>query len=278
MRYATPGYFATLGIPVRRGRDLQETDTLSQPLVAVVSESFVTKYLPEVDPLGRQFDFAYSNRAIVGVVGDVRVRGPEQGSEPQVYLPYTQVDDGSFPFFTPKDLAIRSDVAPEALIPMVRAIVHGADPDQPLSNVKMLSEIVSRQTESRTVQVRVLAAFAAVALVLAAVGVHGLLAFTVSQRRHEIGVRMALGAEPDRIVSGIMAQSARLAVYGVVPGIAIAYAGGRTMESLLVGVTPGDALTFGMASVVCTAMALIGSWAPALRAVRVSPASVFRGD
>src|SRR5207247_1352516 len=90
MRFATPGYFATLGIPLRRGRDLQETDTLSQPLVAVVSESFVTKYLPGADPLGRRFDFAYSNRTIVGVVGDVRVRGPEQGSEPQVYLPYMQ--------------------------------------------------------------------------------------------------------------------------------------------------------------------------------------------
>jgi predicted permease len=278
MRFATPGYFATLGIPMLRGRDLRESDTLSQPLVAVVSESFAKKYFSGQDALGRQFDFAYGKRTVVGVVGDVRVRGPEQGSEPQVYLPYTQVDDQSFPFFTPKDLAIRSDVASATLLPMVRSIVRGADPDQPVSNVRMMSEIVSRQTESRTVQVRVLAAFAAIALVLAAVGINGLLAFTVSQRQHEIGVRMALGAEPDRIVRGVLRQSAILALCGVVPGVALAYAGGRMMESLLVGVTPADGMTFGIAAVLCAGIALLGSWQPALRAVRVSPASVFRAD
>src|SRR5262249_2930956 len=115
-------------------------------------------------------------------------------------------------------------------------------------------------------------------LVLAAVGIHGLLAFTVSQRQHEIGVRMALGAEPDRIVRGILRQSTILALCGVVPGVAIAYAGGRMMESLLVGVTPGDGVTVGIATGLCAGLALVGSWEPALRAVRVSPASVFRAD
>jgi putative ABC transport system permease protein len=141
-----------------------------------------------------------------------------------------------------------------------------------------MSQIVERQTESRTVQVRVLAAFAVIALVLAAVGIHGLLAFTVAQRRHEIGVRMALGAAPERIVSGILKQSAVLALCGVVPGVAIGYAGGRAMESLLVGVTPGDGVTFAVAAALCAAVTLAGSWTPARRAVRVSPAAVFRGD
>jgi predicted permease len=278
MRFATPSYFGTLGIPLRRGRDLQQTDTLSQPLVAVVSESFVRRYFPDQDIVGKQFEFAYATRTIVGVVGDVRVRGPEQGSEPQVYLPSTQLEDQSFPFFTPKDLAIRSDASTEALLPMVRSIVRSADPEQPVSNIRTMSQIVERQTESRTVQVRVLAAFAVIALVLAAVGIHGLLAFTVAQRRHEIGVRMALGAEPERIVSGILKQSAVLALCGVVPGVAIGYAGGRAMESLLVGVTPADGLTFAVAAALCAAVTLAGSWTPAVRAVRVSPASVFRGD
>jgi predicted permease len=278
MRFATPSYFATLGIPMRRGRDLQQTDTLSQPLVAVVSESFARRYFPDQDVVGKQFEFAYATRTIVGVVGDVRVRGPEQGSEPQVYMPYTQLDDQSFPFFTPKDLAIRSDASTDALVPMVRSIVRGADPEQPVSNIRTMGEVVARQTESRTVQVRVLAAFAVIALVLAAVGIHGLLAFTVSQRRHEIGVRMALGAEPERIVSGILRQSALLALCGVAPGVAIGYAGGRAMESLLVGVTPGDGLTFAAAAALCAVVTLAGSWTPARRAVRVSPAAVFRGD
>jgi putative ABC transport system permease protein len=161
---------------------------------------------------------------------------------------------------------------------MVRSIVRSADPEQPVANVRTMSEIVARQTESRTVQVRVLAAFAAIALLLAAVGIHGLLAFTVTQRRHEIGVRMALGAEPERIVSGILKQSAALAICGVVPGVAIGYAGGRAMESLLVGVTPGDGLTLAVAAGLCAFVTLAGSWMPAVRAVRVSPASVFRGD
>ncbi len=278
MRFATPSYFATLGIPLRRGRDLQQTDTLSQPRVAVVSESFARRYFPDQDVVGKQFEFAYATRTIVGLVGDVRVRGPEQGSEPQVYLPSTQLEGESFPFFTPKDLAIRTDASTEALLPMIRSIVRDADPEQPVSNVRTMSQIVERQTESRTVQVRVLAAFAVIALVLAAVGIHGLLAFTVSQRRHEIGVRMALGAEPERIVSGILKQSAMLALCGVVPGVAIGYAGGRAMESLLVGVTPADGLTFAVAAALCAVVTLAGSWTPAVRAVRVSPASVFRGD
>ena len=109
MRYATPDYFAAMGIPAATGRDLRETDDMTQPMVAVVSQSFVDRHLPGVDPIGKHFTFAYQERTIVGVVGDVHVRGLERIAEPQVYLPYQQVDDGSFPFFTPKDVAIRSD-------------------------------------------------------------------------------------------------------------------------------------------------------------------------
>jgi predicted permease len=278
MRYATPGFFQTLGIPMREGRDFAESDTLSHPMVAIVSQSFVDRYLPGPDAVGRRFDFAYSTRTIVAVVGDVRVRGPERNSEPQVYLPYTQVNDESFPFFTPKDLAVRTSLPPETIVPALRRIVAAADREQPVSNVRWLDEIVEHQTETRAVQVRVLAAFAAIALVLAAVGVHGLLAFVVSQRRHEIGVRMALGADPGRIVRGIVRQSAVLAALGLIPGLALAYAGGRVMESLLAGVTPGDGATLAVAALLSGLMTLAGSLSPALRAVRVPPASVFRGD
>ena len=278
MRYATPDYFAAMGIPLRRGRDIHETDDLREPMVAIVSQSFVDRNLPGVDPIGQRFTFAYSERTIVGVVGDVRVRGPERVAEPQVYLPYRQVDDQSFPFFTPKDIAIRGTIAPGALVPELRRIVRAADPEQPVSNIETMGAIVTKQTESRTVQVRVLVAFAVAALILAAIGIHGLLAFSVSQRRHEIGVRMALGAEPSRIVRSIVRQSAVLGLAGVVPGAALGYAGGRAMESLLLGTAPTDGLTFGVAAVLCSAMTMAGSLIPAFRAVRVPPAEVFRAD
>jgi len=147
-----------------------------------------------------------------------------------------------------------------------------------VSNVETMGAIVTKQTESRTVQVRVLVAFAVAALILAAIGIHGLLAFSVSQRRHEIGVRMALGAEPSRIARSIVRQSAVLGLAGVVPGAALGYAGGRAMESLLLGIAPTDGLTFGVAAVLCSAMTLGGSLIPAFRAVQVPPADVFRMD
>jgi predicted permease len=278
LRFATPDSFAALGIPLLRGRDILESDTMSQPLVAVVSESFARQYFPGEDPIGKRFDFAAEIWTIAGVVGDVRVRGPEQDSEPQVYLPYRQIDDLSYPFYTPKDLVIRSSVPASSLVPEIRRIVRAIDPAQPISNVQTMADIIARQTESRTVQVRVLGAFAALALLLAAVGIHGLLAFTVSQRTHEIGVRIALGAEPARLVRGVIVQSGRLAAAGLIPGVAVAYAGGRAMESLLAGVTPADATTFGGAAVLCGLVTLAGSVTPALRAARVPPAMVFRGD
>jgi putative ABC transport system permease protein len=278
LRFATPDYFAAMGIPLRRGRDIRETDDLRAPMVAVVSQSFVDQHMPGTDPIGQQFNIAYEDRTIVGVVGDVRVRGPERIAEPQVYLPYRQVDDESFPFFTPKDLAIRSTMAPGALVPELRRIVRAADPEQPVSNIETMGAIITKQTESRTVQVRVLVAFAGVALILAAIGIHGLLAFSVSQRRHEIGVRMALGAEPSRIARGIVGQSALLGLAGVLPGAALGYAGGRMMESLLLGIAPTDALTFGAAALLCSATTLVGSLIPAVRAVQVPPADVFRAE
>jgi predicted permease len=278
LRYATPGFFSSMGIPLRMGRDIDETDELNRPLVAVVSESFAKKYFPGENPLGKRFTIAPGEEEIVGVVGDVKVRGLERTSEPQMYLAYKQQFGGSFPFYVPKDLVIRSTAPMAQLVPAVRRIIHEADPTQPISNVQSMSEIVSDQTASRAVQVRVIAAFAVVAFFLAAVGIHGLLAFSVSQRRHEIGVRMALGAQRAAIVGLVVRQGAVLALCGVIPGIALAYASGRAMQSLLFGVEPGDAATFAAAAGLCVLMTLAGSLMPVLRAVRVAPAAVFRGE
>jgi predicted permease len=283
LRYATPGYFATLGIPVRRGRDLAETDGANAPAVAVVSESFARHFFPNEDALGKRFQFAMAERTVVGIAGDVRVRGPEQSSEPQVYLSYQQVPDNSIVGYIPKDLAIRSSAVPgeggnAALLAAVREIIRTADPLQPISGVRTMQEIVSDATASRVVQVRVIAAFAVIAFLLAAVGIHGLLAYTVSQRRHEFGVRMALGAQRSAIVRMVMQQGVRLALGGVLPGVLLAYGAGRGMSALLAGVAPGDAITFLAAASLCVLMTLAGSLLPVLRAVNVAPASAFRGE
>ncbi|MGH7653440.1 MAG: ABC transporter permease [Gemmatimonadaceae bacterium] len=282
MRFTTPGFFSAMGIPLRAGRDLEETDELSRPAVAVVSESFAKKYFPGENPVGRQFGIGLGTGSmmeeIVGVVGDVHVRGLERSSEPQMYLSYKQQAGGSFPFFQPKDLVIRTDAPMAEVMPAVRRIIHEADPSQPISDVRSLGDLVSEQVAPRAVQVRVIAAFAAIAFFLAAVGIHGLLAFSVSTRSHEIGVRMALGAQQGAIVRLVVRQGAVLALCGVIPGIALAYAAGRAMQSLLFGVEPGDGATFAAAAVLCVVMTLAGSLVPVMRAVRVAPAAVFRGE
>ena len=278
MRYTTPGFFSSMGIPLRAGRDIGETDELNRPQAAVVSESFAKKYFPGENPLGKRFKIAAGDEEIVGVVGDVKVRGLERTSEPQMYLAYKQQVGGSFPFYMPKDLVIRASAPMAQIVPAVRRIVHDADPTLPISNVQAMSDLVSDQVATRAVQVRVIGAFAVIAFFLAAVGIHGLLSFSVSQRRHEIGVRMALGAQRGTIVALFVRQGVVLALCGVIPGIALAYAAGRAMQSLLFGVEPGDGATFAAAAALCVLMTHAGSLMPVLRAVRVAPASVFRGE
>jgi putative ABC transport system permease protein len=163
-------------------------------------------------------------------------------------------------------------------MPAVRQIIRAADPEQPVSDVRTMADIVEDQTASRAAQVRVLGAFAAIAFLLAGVGIHGLLSFAVSRRKQEIGVRIALGAQPGEIVKMIVRQGAWLACAGVVPGIVLAYAAGRALEGLLAGVRPGDALTFAGAVGLCVLMTVLGSLVPALRAVRIDPIAAIRSE
>jgi predicted permease len=278
LRFVTPGYFRTLGIPFRAGRDIAETDTKDTPSVAVVSESFARRYWPNEPPIGRRFHAAFSARTVVGVVGDIRVRGLEVPSEPQMYLPAAQVADGWLVYYAPRDLVIRTSGLPASLAGAVRAIIHEADPEQPVTDVRAMREIIVAETASRTLQLRLLGALAAVAFVLAGIGIHGLLSFSVSQRAREIGVRRALGARSRDILRMVLGQSALLAGSGVVVGVAIAYAAARTMEALLAGVRPADPPTFLAAVGLCLIMALLGSLLPALRALRVDPVTAMRAD
>ena len=278
LRFVTPGYFATMGIPMRRGRDVEDIDDTTRAFVAVVSQAFAQRYWPNEEPIGKRFGFAFHERTVIGVVGDVRVRGIERTSEPQVYLPAKQVEDSSLLFYAPKDLIVRSSVTPTSLLPAIRQIVHSVDPEQPISDVKTLDEVIADQTASRAAQLRVLGVLALVALLLATVGIHGLLSFAVSSRSQEIGVRMALGARSASIVRMIVREGVLLAIAGIVPGVLVAYAGGRAMESLLVGVRPGDAVTISLAVSLCVATAVLGCLRPAVRAARVDPIAALRSE
>jgi len=278
LRFVTPDWFETLDIPLIRGRDVRQSDSRDDPFVAVVSESFAERYWPGRDPLGRTFRFAFFDRTVVGVVGDIRNRGLEGPSEPQVYLPYRQVPDGGVQFYAPKDLAVRSGGDPMALVPAIRDIVRRVDPGQPISDVRLLRDIVSGDTAPRRVQLRLLGIFTAIAILLAAIGLHGLLSYTAARRRHEIGVRLALGARRRSILALVARQAAGPVLAGIVMGGLAGYGAGKGLRALLAGVPPADLPTFAVALGLTLVVAIAGSFQPAVRAARTDPARVIRDE
>jgi putative ABC transport system permease protein len=278
LRTVTPQFFEAMGIPLREGRDVAETDTQKSPLVAVVSGSFARRYWPERSAIGMRFSIAGEERAIVGVVGDVRTRGLEQESEPQVYLPSAQMPDSGFMFYIPKDLVLRSTSSEAALLPALRRIIGAADPDQPISDVRTLTEIVGDETAPRVTQLRLLGALSTIALLIAGLGIHGMLAFVVSRRTRELGVRRALGEEMGSLVARVLREGVVLSLVGLVAGIAAAWAAARGMGTLLAGIEPADPLTLLAAAAICLLTAVVGGLRPAVRAALVDPVIALRED
>jgi putative ABC transport system permease protein len=277
-RFVSAQFFAALEIPIRRGRDVSETDTRGRPLVAVISESFAKRFWPNADPIGKVFETRGDTLTVVGVVGDVRVRGLERESEPQMYRPIHQAPEGVGGLYLPKDLVVRSTRNPFSLVPSIRRIVREADAQQPLSDIRMLADVVADQTLTRRTQIRVLGALAALALLLAGIGIHGLLAFTVSMRDREIGVRLALGAQPSVVGRMLAGEAVRMALLGIVPGVLIAYLAARAMGSMLFGVPPGDPVTFGAVALLCFATVAAGCARPAWRAAHIDPITALRAE
>jgi putative ABC transport system permease protein len=278
-RFITPQFFRTMRIPVLRGRDVEDADTLDRTWVAVVSESFVKRYWPGEEPIGKTFTHRGHLRTVVGVVGDIRVRGLERTSEPQIYLPAFQFPvDTIDVYYAPKDLVIRHSGQPLTLLPAIRGIVHAADREQPISDVRSMGDIVAGETAPRRAQLRVLGTLAAIALLLSGVGIHGLLAYTVSQRSREIGVRLALGADPSSVARMIVLDGLRLAGLGILVGVPAGYAAARGMSALLFGLEPSDPGTIAAAIGLALLMTLAGSLIPAFRALRVSPLLAMRTE
>lgn len=280
VRYITPDYFSVMHVPVKLGRAFAESDSLNAEKTAIVSESFVKAHWPGQDPRGKQFFLAFFDRKVVGVVGDVRVRGLERQSEPQVYLPYQQQLDNMMTFYLPKDLVIGLENPRQsgAIAAAVRGIIAKADPELPVADVQPMNAILEGESTARGTQVRVLATFAGIACLLAAVGLHGLLSFVVASRSREIGVRLALGAAPRQVLMLITRRGLILAAAGVVAGLGLAYLAGRSLASLLAGVSPRDPLTIAVAVAVAMAGALVGTLLPALRAARTQPTEALRAE
>ncbi len=281
LRFVTPGFFATMGIPFRAGRDFDERDTGDARYVAVVSESFVERFWPDEDPLGllgKRFEFGSAEREVAGVVGDIRVRGLERPSEPQVYLPHQQVADGSLIGYSPRELVVRTTAAREPLIVEVRRILHRADAELPVGKTRTLAEVVGEQTTPRRVQVGLLGTFTALSLTLSGIGLYGLLAFSVSQRRNELGLRLALGAPVSAIIGLVMREAAIPAAAGAATGIGLGYAAARGLEALLFGVRPGDAPTYLISGGIVVILALSACALPAFRAASVDPTEALRTE
>jgi predicted permease len=278
LRAVTPQFFTTLGIPLREGRDVGAADNRQSPPVAVVSRSFAHRYWPDESPVGRRFAVAGEQRAIIGVVGDIRVRGLERQSEPQIYIPSGQMPDSSFVFYAPKDLVVRSTSSAAALLPAVRRIIGAADPEQPISDVRTMAEIVADETAPRVTQLRLLGALSLVALLIAGIGIHGLLAFAVSRRTQELGVRRALGEQASSILRRVLREGLALALTGVGIGIGLAHLTARAMGALLAGVPPADPTAIGAAAALCLVTAVAGGLRPAIRAARVDPMAALREE
>ena len=277
LRYVTPQFYAALGIPILQGRGVDDGDRLGRPAVAVVSESFVRRHWPNDNPIGQTFRVRGQDRTVVGVVRDIKVRGLERTSEPQVYFAAAQ-GGAMGSLYIPKDLVIRTTGGAATLLPAVRDVVRRVDPEQPISEVRVLGDVIAGQTADRHAQLRILSVLAAVALLLTGIGIYGLLAFMVAQRSREIGVRLALGAEPRRVARMIVGEAARLAVFGGIPGALLAYGAARAMSALLFGIPPSDPVTLTSGVFVVVVVTLASSLAPAVRAVRVSPLVAMRAD
>jgi putative ABC transport system permease protein len=217
---------------------------------------------------------------VVGVVADVRQMGADEPVKPEMYVPYRQAvpfwKGPPYTFFVPRDLVLRTSVDPSSLVPGVRGVVHEVDPYQPVEGVRTMDEVLGRETAERRVGVILLAAFAALALLLSALGIYGVLAFFVVQHTPEIGVRMALGARPSDVLRLVVFKGMRLALAGVAVGLAGALALTRLMSSQLFGVSAADPLTYAGLAVLLAAVALAACLIPARRATKVDPMVALR--
>lgn len=272
LHVVSPDYFRAMGIPLLSGRDFSEQDVEKSPLVVVVSRTLARRYWPEEDAIGKRIKLSGDPeepwRSIVGIVEDIRQTGLENGVTTECYLPYAQ---DTWNLISTMTLVARSSSDPAGMASRIRTEIRMVDPDMPVYNIKTGEQLIADASSQRRFNLLLVAVFASLALVLAAIGIYGVLAYSVSQRTHEIGIRMALGAKQSDIVKLVIRQAIALILVGLGIGIVAAFGFTRVMASLLYGVSATDPVTFVVVPLFLGVTAVAASYIPALRATRVNP-------
>jgi len=282
----SPKYFRTMGIPLLSGRELLATDSARSPAVGVINRSMAQKYWPDENPMGKTIiasrpvvvstskgssvETKPQELEIVGIVGDIRQLGLDVPPYPELFIPYTQWPSNEMA------LVLRTGSEISSLIPAAKKEIWRVDPDQPVTDIKTMDELVSIEAAGRRFVLQLIGAFAAIALVLAAVGIYGVVSYATRQRTHEIGIRMALGARGQQIMWLMAGQNAPWLLIGITTGVASALALTRLLAAYLYEVRPTDPLTFVAVAVLLLAVALLAVYIPARRATKVEPIEALR--
>jgi predicted permease len=289
-RTADARYFETLDIPLRRGRLFTATDRKGSPPVAIINEAAARRYWPKEDPIGGRITVGQPfvpnladrvPREIVGVIGDVRETGLDEPAPEILYVPLTQQNDELTRLairLLPFSVAVRATGDPGPMTGAISDAIWSVDPDQPISDVRLMSEIVTRSLGPQRFNSILLGSLAALALLLAAVGLYGVVSHLVLRQTREIGVRMALGATPAGVVTAFVRQAVGLAAVGIVVGLAGAYGLTRVLRTLVTDMSTTDPWVFGAAALTLVAIAALAALRPALRAARVDPAQALRAE
>ncbi len=273
----SPDYVRTLGIPLLRGRIITASDNENAPLVGLINSTLARRYWPKSDPIGRRFTFGSVAPekspewiTIVGVVGDTKLYGLANPARFEVYIPYLQSPANDM------DLVVRSATDPGALTSAIRLAAAGVDKDQPVFGVSTMTQLVDNSVSTRRATLILLGLFSGIAVVLAAVGIYGVMTYSVAQRTHEIGIRMALGAQHNGVLRMILRQGAKIALAGVAIGIVASFSLTQLMANMLFGVSAADPATFTAVAVLLVFVALAACYIPARRATRVDPMIALR--
>ena len=279
-RLVSAGYLETIGARLRAGRFLDESDRGAAIPAVVINDSLAREYWPGESAIGRRIDTGTGDGAplwmtIVGVVEDIKERGLDFGPRPAVYVPLPQT---TIAFFQPSEIAVRTSVPPEDLSSALQRAVWAVDPEQPVSAVRTMADIVDTELADRQQMLTLLGVFAAIALLLATIGIYSVLSYLVSQGRREIGLRIAIGASPGAVIRGILARSAGLTAAGIAIGLLATFASTRWLGSLLFGVSPLDPLILLAVSALVAGVSLLASFLPARRAAAVDPMLALRMD
>ena len=269
---STPSFFRALGIPLLRGRDFDDRDSASSLPVAIINDTLAKQFFPNEDPIGHRFKDDYQGdwRTIVGVVGSYKHQRPMNPPRPDVFRPLAQTGFG-FGWVT-----VRTGDDPEKLIGAIRGIVHAIDPDVPVLQLRTMRQVVSDSLSESRMMTQFLSGFAGFALLLAAIGIYGIVAYSVRQRLHQMGIRVALGASYWSLLGLVVRRGMLLAVLGALVGIPLALALSKVMASMLYGIRPRDPTVFVGIPILLVIVALLASYLPARRAASVNPIEALR--